>query len=309
MTDDKGRMPDNTSRPRRALLVVNARARSGDAALDAPLGVLAEAGIEVTRHPATAHDRIDDVIRARAHEGFDCVLVGGGDGTMNAAAPGLVDTGLPLGILPLGTANDLARSLAIPPDPAAAAAIVAAGHRRPIDLGEVNGRYFFNVASIGFSAALPREMSAESKRRWGVLGYAVAAARLLHRMRPFTAWIDHDGRTDRTRGIQISVGNGRHYGGGMTVESNARPDDGMLDVYSLETDRWWRLLGLLPYLRAGTQGVWDDVATWRTAGCTVRTRRSMPVNADGEIAARTPAKFRVIPGAVTIFSPLESNVP
>ena len=86
--------------------------------------------------------------------GCDLVILGGGDGTMNAAAPALVETGLPLGVLPLGTANDLARSLDIPLEPVAAATLITTEEARPADLGWVNGHYYFNVASIGFSAEL-----------------------------------------------------------------------------------------------------------------------------------------------------------
>ncbi|WP_374446911.1 lipid kinase [Stella sp.] len=298
---------------RKALLIVNARSRSGRSALDGPRSVLAAAGIAIVDGPSgdgpggggPGGDGFDAAaaIRAHAADGITEVLVGGGDGTMNAAAPGLVATGLPLGILPLGTANDLARSLDIPTDPVAAARIIAAGHRRTIDLGQVNDRYYFNVASIGFSAVLARELSAEAKRRWGVLGYAITAFRLLRRMRPFTATITHDGGQMRSRTIQVAVGNGRHYGGGLTVDAEARPDDGMLDVYSLEIDHWWRLIALAPALRRGTHGTWSDVRTLRTTGCTIATRRPMQVNADGEIVTTTPARFRVHPAAVQIFAP------
>ena len=88
-----------------------------------------------------------------------------------------------------------------------------------------------------------------------MLGYAVAAVRVLRRVRPFTVTIEHDGVVEKVTTIQVSVGNGRHYGGGMTVEESAAVDDGKLDFYSLEINHWWRLLALLPALRRGTQEV------------------------------------------------------
>jgi YegS/Rv2252/BmrU family lipid kinase len=286
-----------------ALLIVNRQARNGGAAIDAALAVLRQAGWQLTEHSSRPGETAAAAIRARAGEGFTAVLLGGGDGTLNAAAPALMETGLPFGILPLGTANDLARSLDIPPDPVAAARIIAGGRLQPIDLGEVNGHPFFNVASIGFSAQLAAGLGQDEKKRWGKLGYALAAFRLLRRVRPFTAWLTHDGTTERVRTIQVSVGNGRHYGGGMTVASHARPDDGKLDVYSLELDHWWRLLALLPALRRGTHGEWKDVRAFPTTACELRTRRPMPVNTDGEINTHTPARFRLLPRAVRVFVP------
>ena len=296
-------MPD---RPRRALLLVNAHARHGSASLERPRSILEAAGIRVEERRCAKGEHVADTIRRHGSEGFTEIIVGGGDGSLNAAAPGVVETGLPLGVLPLGTANDLARSLAIPTDAAQAAQVIVDGHLRRIDLGRVNDHLYFNVASIGFSAALARRLSQETKRRWGVLGYAITAFQLLRRLRPFRAVIEHDGGREQTRTVQVSVGNGRHYGGGMTVDAEARPDDGTLDVYSLEIDRWWRLVALVPYLRRGTHGTWRDVRTLRTTACTIRTRRPMRVNADGEIVTRTPARFSVLPGAVQVFAPAAS---
>jgi diacylglycerol kinase (ATP) len=286
---------------KRALLVVNPRARRGTGSIAAAVRRLEEAGLSVREVKPGIEDRIDDVIREQAGS-VDLVIVGGGDGTLNAAAPALVETGLPLGVLPLGTANDFARTVSIPADLQQAADIIAAGHLRDVDLGEVNGHLFFNVASIGFSAELAGELSAQAKKRWGVLGYAIVAARLLLRSRLFTAYVDHDGTTERIRTMQVSVGNGRHYGGGMTVEETATAEDGKLDFYSLEVDHWWRLLTLLPSLRAGTQGKWDDVRAFQTTEVTIRTSRPRPVNTDGELSTTTPAHFRIRPKALRVFA-------
>ena len=288
--------------PRRALMIVNPRARRGSTSIDGVRKVLTGAGIELEEASPSEHENASELISRRADH-VDLVIIGGGDGTLNAAASGLVYTGLPLGVLPLGTANDFARTIGLPLDPVKAAEIIAAGVVGTVDLGEVNGHLFFNVASIGFSAELAGELTEHAKKRWGVLGYAIVAARLLLRSRLFTAHVDHDGTTEEIHTMQVSVGNGRHYGGGMTVEKNATADDGWLDLYSLEIDHWWRLLRLLPALRAGTQGEWDDVRTFKTTEVTIRTSRPRPVNTDGELSTWTPAHFRIRPKAVKVFTP------
>lgn len=286
---------------RRALLMVNPRARQGTASLDAVRALLATR-LDLIERPLPPPGELSEALRAEAHTA-DLVILGGGDGTLNAAAAGLYDTQLPLGVLPLGTANDFARTLAIPADLAAAARLILDGAPRPIDLGDVNGHPFLNVASIGFSADLARALTQEAKRRFGVLGYAIVAARLLMQSRLFTAFIEHDGTVETVKTLQVSVGNGRHYGGGMTVEESATADDGRLDFYSLEVDHWWRLLALLPSLRAGTQGQWDDVRAFRTTEVVVRTSRPRPVNTDGELVTFTPAHFRIRPAAIRVYAP------
>lgn len=286
---------------RRALLMVNPKARQGSAPLDAVRAQLA-AGLDLMELPLPGPGELSQVLRQRAADA-DLAIIGGGDGTLNAAAEGLHDTQLPLGILPLGTANDFARTLAIPTDLSAAARIILDGTPRAFDLGDVNGHPFLNVASVGFSADLARELTTDAKRRFGVLGYGIVAARLLMQSRLFTAYIEHDGTAEKVKTLQVSVGNGRHYGGGMTVEASATADDGRLDFYSLEVDHWWRLLALLPSLRAGTQGRWDDVRAFRTTKVVVRTSRPRPVNTDGELVTFTPAHFTIRAGAIRVYAP------
>lgn len=285
-----------------ALLLINPRSRKGRAAASRARTLLTQAGITLLQ-PAEEESRsYRELIAAYAHR-IDAVIVGGGDGTLNAAAPGVMQTGLPLGILPLGTANDFARTLGIPATLEQAVQIITDGQLRAVDLGEVNQHLFLNVSSIGFSAELARNLTAESKKRWGVGGYALAALRLLRQSRPFSATLIHEEQRTPIRTVQVSVGNGRFYGGGMTIEARAAPDDGLLDVYSLEVRHSWQLIALLPFLRRGTQGRWRNVRTFSTTALTIETRRPHYINADGEIIGQTPAHFRLIAGAIQVYAP------
>ena len=296
---------DNTPRQRCALLVINERSRRGQGSANAAVDVLERGGLRLQRESCLGPDALSTTIR-RAANSVDLVVLGGCDGTLNAAAPALIETGLPLGILPLGTANDLARTLGIPTDLGAAGQIIVDGQVRRIDLGEVNGKPFFNVASLGLSARMTRELTRELtrdvKQRWGRLGYAIATIRALAHMRHFSAEIRYDGTIPRVRTVQISVG--RHYGGGMTVEADAVLDDARVDLYSLELDRLWKLALIYPAFRTGRQGLWQEVRTVSCADVEIRTRRPRPVNTDGELTTETPARFRVLPKAVAVLAPL-----
>jgi YegS/Rv2252/BmrU family lipid kinase len=288
--------------PARALLLVNPHSRRGGAGVEGVIARLEAGGTKVIKDTFSEPDEVEADILRRAGE-VDCVIVCGGDGTLCLAAQGLVRTGLPLGIVPMGTANDLARTLGIPEDLDAAADLILAGRLRRIDLGTVNGRPFFNVASIGLSADLAATLTAGLKRRWGRAGYALAALRVLARARRFAALIVEDGETTRTRTLQVAVGNGRFYGGGTVVEEAAAIDDGHLDLYSLELRSVWKLALMVRTFRSGMHGAWTDVKTLRGTEFEIRTRRPRPVNADGELSAETPAVFRCHPGAITVFAP------
>lgn len=285
----------------RALVVANPHSRSAGAGVDGAIAVLKGAGIEVFRPEWSEGETISEVIRQHAHAA-DLVVVAGGDGSLNAAAPAIIETGLPLGILPGGTANDLARTLGLPLDMTAAARVIAAGRTKAIDIGEVNGRPFFNVASLGMSARLADRLSRETKRRWGRLAYLITATEVLVEARPFSATIRlSTGEECQVRTLQIAVGNGRHYGGGMVVEETATIDDARLDLYSLEFEDTWKLPLMALSFRQGRHGLKDEVRTLKGPSFEVTTRRPMPVNADGEIVTETPARFTVRPEAVTVF--------
>ncbi len=288
---------------RRALLIVNDKSRSGALMRDKALAALSSYGIEAVQGTCKAAEELSPCI-VEHRDRVDLVAVAGGDGTLNAAAAGLAETGLPLGLLPAGTANDLARTLGIPVDTAQAAAIIAAGYVRRIDLGVVNDCHFFNVASVGLSADLARTLTRDIKRRFGKLGYAIAALGVLARARTFRAQITSgEDAPVRVSTLQIAVGNGRYYGGGMTVAASAAIDDQHLDLYSLEFAKAWKLGLMAKSFRFGEHGAWNEVRAVRSPSFEIRTRRPRPVNADGEIVTQTPARFSLLPEAVSVYAP------
>lgn len=286
----------------KALLLVNPKARRGSEAIGPMTGRLEAGGLSVTVGSFEALPEIArDIVRLR--ETADLVIVCGGDGSVSSAALAAVESGLPLGIVPTGTANDLARTLGIPVDLSQAAEVIVKGHTRRIDVGTVNGHAFFNVASIGLSAALARGLDPALKRRFGRFGYALAAARVMGQADRFDARITEKGRQFEASTYQIAVGNGRHYGGGNVVAASATIDDGHLDLYSLEMRNVWKLALMLRSFRSGTHGAWSEVRTARCIEFDVETETEMPVNADGEIVTSTPAHFKVLPKAIEVFAP------
>ena len=294
---------EGEARPvRRALLVDNPKARRGPDGVVEAEEALGDAGLAVTVDPITSSRKIAAAIE-RSAGAVDLIVIGGGDGTISAALPALLEAGRPLGILPLGTANNTARTLGIPTDLPEAAAIIARGVTRRIDVGRVNGACFLTTASLGLSVRITDELSDASKRRWGPFAYALAAARTLARARPFAAEIAFEGGTRRVRAIQIVVGNGRHYGAGLTVAEGASLDDARLDCYAIESVPWWRLLALLPALRSGRQGSKEPVKTIRSPRIEITTPVPHRIDADGEIVGTTPATFTVLPGALEVRVP------
>lgn len=287
---------------KRALLLRNPKARRGQEPITPMLQRLESGGLDVTVETFEALPEIArDIVRLRHIA--DLVIVCGGDGSVSSAALAAMESGLPLGIIPMGTANDLARTLEIPMDLVEAADVIAHGETRPVDVGMVNGHAFFNVASIGLSSELAQSLDPELKKRFGRLGYALAAMKILARASHFSAKITEKGRTIDVETYQIAVGNGRHYGGGNVVEENAEIDDGHLDLYSLEMKNLWKLALMLRSFRSGTHGAWSEVRTARCVEFEIETKKPMPINTDGEIVTATPAHFKVHPKAISIFAP------
>ncbi len=291
-----------TSKHQRALFLGNLGARKVAQKLDHAFEMLKSYGFELVPKRIRKRDDLTRLILEH-HKSVDFVVIGGGDGTMNAAANGLVETGLPLGVLPLGTANDLAHTLGIGPGLDNACRIIAEGNTRQIDMGCVNDKYYFNVAGMGMSVDITSQLTKDVKKRWGVLAYLFTAHRVLRNVRPFHAEIRTGDDVYSVRCVQITVGNGRFYGGFLRVAEDATIDDQWLDLFCLEVAHWWQLPPLLWALKSGRLKNRAYVRTFRGREFEVVTRRQRAINADGEILGYTPAKFHVVPRAVTVFAP------
>ena len=290
---------------KRVLLLFNRRSRQGQQNFARAIEILHGLNFEILTIPTKNIKQLRSVVLQNG-KNVDLVIVGGGDGTLNAVVDSLVEMQLPLGILPLGTANDLARTLSIPNTIPEACQVIADGHLKHIDLGWVNGKHFFNVASMGLSVKITRNLDREFKRRWGILAYAFTALSTIVKTRPFLAEIRANGEVVKVKTIQIAIGNGRYYGGGMAVSEDAAIDDQELDLYSLELQNWWQIFPLLLPLKYGQHHQLDWVRTLETKQeIEIYTKKPRTINTDGELTVSTPATFRVIPGALQVFIPPE----
>ncbi|MBS1886912.1 MAG: diacylglycerol kinase family lipid kinase [Actinobacteria bacterium] len=229
-------------------------------------------------------------------------VVVSGDGMLGAIGGAMAGAETPLGLVPVGRGNDLARVLGIPEQPEAAIEIVLAGHSRAIDVGEVNGKRFLGIASAGFDSEANRRAN-EARLMRGNLVYAYAALRTLVGWKParFTIAIG----TERTRfeGYSVVVANNSAYGGGMYVAPDAELDDGEFDLVTIAKVGKLRFLGNLPKVFKGTHVNNAEVRVVRASRIGLSASRPFAVYADGEHLTDLPADLRVIPRALRVLVP------
>jgi len=295
-------------------LIVNPTAGGGRAARAAPIAerALRERGLTVRRVDTRDLLHARDLAAAAAGAGETVVAVSG-DGLIGAIADALRATpGSVLGVIPGGRGNDLARVLGIPEDPAAAAAIVADGHSRAVDLGLVEtaagGRpasAFVGIASVGFDSDANR--IANGAPPWlGGLVYAYGALRALAGWRHarFEVELDPPGERRVFSGYSIGAANSQTYGGGMRAAPNALLDDGLLEVIALErVGKLAFLTRILPKVFKGTHVREPEVSVFQAREIELSADRPFTMYADGDPVGELPLRVRALPGAVTMLVP------
>jgi len=172
-----------------------------------------------------------------------------------------------------------------------------------IDVAEVNGVYFLNVAGLGLSVKVNREVPHDSKRKWGVFAYAATAYRAWRKMRAFRATLVCDGEMFTVRSQQITVCNGRHFGSGLIVDPNASIDDGRLDIISLDPKTMGDVFGSARALFFGRDAKPEAIKRFSVADLEIRTRKPYWIDTDGEILTQTPARFRIHRSALRVLAP------
>jgi len=245
----------------------------------------------------------DGIARAlRAAEAGEAPVVMSGDGLVGAVGGALAGSETPLGIVPGGRGNDLARVLGIPDDPEGAVAVLAAGATRRIDVGEANGGRFLGIASIGFDSVANRLANDSSLLR-GNLVYAYAGLRTLIGWKPASFTIRADGDRIHFTGYSVSVANSKAFGGGMFIAPGADLGDGEFDIVTVGEVGKLRFLGNLPKVFKGAHVEEDEVRVFRAPRLEVSASRPFPVYADGEPLTELPASLRLLPQALSVIAP------
>ncbi len=296
---------DSAFSPGKTALLINVRARRAllwEAAVVAALDRQRIVMLPVVRIEDPA--RLDEAVVSLLEQGVDRLIVGGGDGTLGTVAGHLAHRSTVLGVLPLGTANDFARTLGIPIDPTAAVEVIAQGQIRLVDLGRANETYFLNVASVGMSVSATSELSPEIKRRLGSLAYLYAGAIAFTSHPTFRVRVQSGQELIETSAHQFVVGNGRFFGGGVLVAPQSSLEDGLLHAYALGTRGRWDLLKTVACLRMGVPIDRPGDFFFQTPALRVETWPPLKVDSDGEIRTQTPVTFAVEPQALRVYAPM-----
>lgn len=287
-----------------AALFVNTHARRGAKQFSRAVASLEDAGIALdctvaVDDPDTLLPAIRDAIAAVCER----IIVGGGDGTLSGVMEAFANRPVTLGVLPLGTGNDLARTLGIPLDLDGAARVIAAGQVARIDLGCANGRYFINTLSMGVSDDVSRAATRRLKRALGFFAYGVAALKVLPRHRNFRAHIEAAEKVCDAATHQLVVANGTYVGEHLKAGPDASISDGTLVVFTLEGRSRYQLVRGAWSVALGRQATDPRNNYFETTRLTIRTAPPQPITLDGEHGGETPVTITVAPKALRVFAP------
>jgi YegS/Rv2252/BmrU family lipid kinase len=260
----------------------------------------AEGTVRLTEGPGHAQELARAAVAARA----TLVCAWGGDGTVNEVARAVAGTGTALGIVPAGSGNGLARELGLPWDPVAALGVALGRRERVIDVGDVEGRLFVNLAGIGLDAHVAERFNARHRGRRGHWPYLAIGTREIFRYRARTYTLRVGGETWREEALAIVCANARQYGGGAVVAPTARPDDGHLDLVVVAPRPPLQALRDSLHLFRGTLDRAPGVRTARTPAVEIAGPEPILFHVDGEPVTGGPVvTVRVRPAVLRVRVP------
>ena len=300
-----------TTTPQRIVVAINPQASFGKSRSVGPAVVeaLRGAGHEVTALVEPDHATLRAAAEAALAAGADALVMVGGDGMVNLGANLVAGTGMPLGLVPSGTGNDMARGLGIPiGDTGAAIATLLRALEEParsIDAGRVTRSdgtvsWYAVVLSAGFDAIVSERANL---MRWprGRQRYNLALLRELAMLKPFSYTLEIDGEETQTDAVLVAVANNESLGGGMRVAPDASLDDGFLDVFVVQPLSRVAFLRIFPRVFRGTH-VSDPRVSITRAKRIVIDAQGVVAYADGERVGQLPITVEVVPGALTVLA-------
>jgi YegS/Rv2252/BmrU family lipid kinase len=267
----------------------------------AAIGERAGGPAEVFVTERAGHAR--ELARQAVGRGARLVVAWGGDGTISEVASELAFGETPLAIVAAGSGNGLARELGIAPEPERAIAEAVSAEPRRIDLGELAGRPFVNIAGVGFDAHVAARFNHPSNARRGLAGYASIAGRAMFSYQPARYWVTlADGTTVAIeRGVLVSIANSAQYGNGARIAPGARVDDGLLDLVLVDERSRLRTICGLPRLFNDSVEKIGGCTIRRITRATIRSDRPMSFHLDGEpVQGGTELDVRVLPEALPV---------
>jgi diacylglycerol kinase (ATP) len=241
--------------------------------------------------------------RQAAAAGTDVVVAIGGDGTVNEVVNGLDGSDVPLGIIPIGTANDFARQTGIPLDVDHAMDVILQREPRRIDTASLNGRRFLNVSSGGVGAEATAETPSDAKEALGMLAYAITGVRKLAELAPRRARFSAPGLDLDTEFLLFAVGNGQTTGGGTMITPRASLTDGLLDVCIVETMHRGEFAKLVLRVRHGDHVGNEGVHYVQVPSIDITSVEPISVNVDGEPSDSRELQYRARRGDLRIHLP------
>lgn len=302
-------------------LLVNVHARSGRQMLAAAEEELRKQGIAVGEVLAIHNPKkLQQTVQDAKERGMRRILVGGGDGTISCVAGVLAGSDLELGVLPMGTGNDFAKSLGLPEALPEAVAVLGSGRTIRIDVGLADNRVFLNAAGVGISAKLAKQLDPTLKRWIGKLAYPLTMLRHMKENQPFRVRLETGDTTIEVDAMQVVVGNGRYHGAGNLISPEATLTDHELHAYLIvppgtaaptgmtaaDPSQWAQIVTLARVaskLRSGKHLEDENVLFLSAKELTLDTSPAQDVNIDGELSGKTPVRFRVKGSALSVRVP------
>ena len=288
------------------MLVVNSKARRGKEWFPRAKELLDGCDVDLidavaTREPSEVRTRVEAAVKS----GVPLVIVGGGDGTFSSIAHVFANSQSVLGVLPLGTGNAFARDLGIVADLDSAVSVITEGKVQTVDLGLIQDQPFLNVATVGLTTLIARNLTTDAKRRLGRAVYLFALLRSLSMVKPFQVQVETPEGNGEFASLQVVIGNGRFHAGPFPVAPEASITEGKLSLYALKGDRKSQFFRLAWHLRTGRHVELDDVFHLETSGGTLVTSPARHVTVDGEVKFETPIRFGVAPDVLRVMVPQE----
>lgn len=269
-----------------------------------------EGGMECEVYETQEDDDVTAVVREALQDSFDLVVVAGGDGTVSSVASALVNTDIPLAILPAGTGNVFAQELGIPEDLEEAMSLILGEQKaRSVDVMEMDGRYYLLNVGVGMSASMMEETERSQKRSLGFFAYILAGVKKALGYQPHRYRVTVDGEEQEVYASEVMVLNSPALGtSAIHIQDGIRLDDGQMEVCFLQTK------SVLDYLRIGTNLLLDREERSPHIHCikvneeiTIEAEEKVGVQGDGDLIGTTPITVRLVPQALRVIVPQDSE--